>query len=94
MAHVAEEMVSRGRFGCGFAGRTANAGTPFSTPISYTGRNVLNLMANMATCACGWTVISPQGAEDVKKHVMIHVGDAHPGTKVSEGEIRNMIKSV
>lgn len=51
-------------------------------------------MASMATCACGWTIISPQGSEDVKKHVMIHVGDAHPGTKVSEGEIRAMIKSV
>ena len=51
-------------------------------------------MAHMATCACGWTVISPQGAEDAQKHVRIHVGDAHPGTKVSDGELRAMIKSV
>ena len=51
-------------------------------------------MANMATCACGWTIISPQGAQDVQKHISIHVSDAHPGTKVSEGELRAMIKSV
>ena len=88
------EMVPRGRFECGFAGRSTRASALVSTPNSYTGRNVLDPMANMATCACGWTVISPQGAEDVKKHVVIHVGDAHPGTKVTEGEIRTMIKSV
>jgi len=51
-------------------------------------------MANIATCACGWTVISPMGAEDVKKHILIHLQDSHPGTAVSEGEIRAMIKTL
>jgi predicted small metal-binding protein len=51
-------------------------------------------MGNIATCACGWTVISPLGAEDVKKHILIHLGDTHPGTNITEEEIRTLIKSV
>ena len=51
-------------------------------------------MANMASCACGWTVISPIGAEDVQKHLFIHLHDNHPGTTVSEGEIRTMIRTL
>ena len=51
-------------------------------------------MASMGTCACGWTIISPQGPEDAKKHVLIHLGDAHPGTKVSKAEVRALIKTV
>jgi len=51
-------------------------------------------MGNMATCACGWTIISPIGAEDVQKHLLIHLHDTHPGTKVSDGELRTMIKAV
>ena len=51
-------------------------------------------MAKMLTCACGWTVISPVGDEDVKKHILIHLRDIHPGTTISEDEIRTMIKSV
>ena len=51
-------------------------------------------MGNIATCACGWTVISPQGADDVQKHLHIHVKDVHPGTAVSDGELRSMIKTV
>ena len=54
----------------------------------------LLIMAKMATCACGWTVISPVGDEDVKKHILIHLRDTHPGTKISEDEIKAMIKSV
>jgi len=48
----------------------------------------------MVTCACGWTLISPIGAEDVKKHILIHLRDTHPGTTVTEEEIRTMIKSI
>jgi hypothetical protein len=51
-------------------------------------------MGNIATCACGWTIISPIGADDVQKHLLIHVKDIHPGTTVSDGEIRAMIKTV
>jgi len=51
-------------------------------------------MANLATCACGWTVISPIGAEDVKKHLLIHLRDNHPGTNVTGDEISTMIKRV
>lgn len=51
-------------------------------------------MANMATCACGWTIISPVGVEDVKKHILIHLADTHPGTRVSDDEVKTMIKTV
>lgn len=51
-------------------------------------------MAKMSTCTCGWTVISPQGDEDVAKHTRIHLQDTHPETSVSDAELRNMIKSV
>lgn len=51
-------------------------------------------MANIATCACGWTIISPIGVEDVKKHLVIHLHDNHPGASVSEEEIRTMIKTL
>jgi predicted small metal-binding protein len=51
-------------------------------------------MAEMATCACGWTVISPQGRDDVKKHTMLHLKDYHPGTVLSPDEMEKMIKSV
>jgi len=51
-------------------------------------------MGNIATCACGWTIISPVGVEDVKKHILIHLRDTHPGTNVSEAEITTMIKTV
>ena len=51
-------------------------------------------MGNMATCACGWTLISPIGAADVQKHILIHLKDIHPGTSVSDGEIKAMIKAV
>ncbi len=51
-------------------------------------------MADMVTCACGWTVISPQGRNDVKKHVFIHLNDSHPGTVLAPDEMEKMIKSV
>jgi hypothetical protein len=51
-------------------------------------------MANMTTCACGWTVISPLGADNVKKHVLIHLHDDHPGTSVTEDELMKMIKTL
>ncbi|HEV8594192.1 MAG TPA: hypothetical protein VGR51_01525 [Thermoplasmata archaeon] len=51
-------------------------------------------MANMVSCACGWTVFSPVGADDVKKHLLLHLHDIHPGTSVTEDELRGMIKAV
>ena len=51
-------------------------------------------MAKMLTCPCGWTIISPQGEEDVKKHIMMHLHDTHPGTNMTEEEIRKIIKTV
>ena len=63
------------------------------------GRNILNagfvvIMAKMSTCPCGWTIISPQGEGDVKKHMMMHLRDAHPGTVMTEDEIGKTIKTV
>jgi len=69
-------------------------GPPGETSQIYTGLRLRVGMANLATCACGWTIISPIGPEDVQKHLHIHLHDTHPGTKVSDGELRTMIKTV
>jgi len=51
-------------------------------------------MAKMITCPCGWTIISPQGEDDVRKHIAIHLKDAHPGTEMTQEEITENIKSL
>jgi len=51
-------------------------------------------MASMGTCACGWTVITPLGPDDVKKHVSIHLRDNHPGTVLTADEMDKLIKTV
>ncbi len=51
-------------------------------------------MANMLTCPCGWTVISPQGVDDVRKHIAIHLRDVHPGTNMTDAEIQHIIRTV
>lgn len=48
----------------------------------------------MATCPCGWTVISPQGEEQAAKHSRIHLQDVHPEASLTEAEILKMIRSV
>jgi hypothetical protein len=51
-------------------------------------------MAKMMSCDCGWTLISPMGEGDVKKHAMMHMADAHPGMKMTNDQMMKMIKSV
>jgi predicted small metal-binding protein len=51
-------------------------------------------MAKMLSCPCGWTLISPQGDKDIKKHAMIHAKDCHPGLTETEDEVVKMIKTV
>jgi hypothetical protein len=51
-------------------------------------------MAKKLSCACGWTLISPQGENDLKKHTMEHFADAHPGMRVGEAEFKAMVKTV
>jgi hypothetical protein len=51
-------------------------------------------MAEMASCACGWTVISPLGRDDVKKFVSIHLKDSHPGTVLSLDEMDKLIRTL
>lgn len=51
-------------------------------------------MGAMNACSCGWTIVSPLGAEDVKKHTMIPLKDAHPGTVMTREEIMASIKLV
>jgi len=48
----------------------------------------------MASCACGWTVFSPQGEEQATKHVRLHIKEVHPDTLVTDAEIAQMIRSV
>lgn len=51
-------------------------------------------MAKMMSCECGWTLITPMGEGDLKKHAMMHVADAHPGMKVSDADMMKMMKTV
>ena len=51
-------------------------------------------MAKMTSCPCGWTLISPQGDDDIKKHMRIHLADTHPGTSMTDDEIGNTIRTV
>ncbi len=48
-------------------------------------------MAKMTTCPCGWVLISPNGDDDVIKHVSIHLADHHPGTTLTKDEMRKKI---
>lgn len=51
-------------------------------------------MAKMLSCECGWTIITPMGEADLKKHAMMHVADAHPGMKVTDAMMAKMMKTV
>ncbi len=51
-------------------------------------------MAKMGNCACGWTIITPLGDEDVKKHVRIHLKDDHPGTILSDEDMQRLIRNL
>jgi len=51
-------------------------------------------MATGMMCDCGWTIISPKGEMDVKKHAMMHIQDAHPGMKVSDADMMQMMKKI
>jgi predicted small metal-binding protein len=60
----------------------------------YIRNSQIQFMAKMLSCPCGWTLISPQGEEDIKKHAMIHAKDCHPGLTETEDEVVKMIKTV
>jgi hypothetical protein len=51
-------------------------------------------MAHMTTCPCGWTIISPQGANDVKMHISLHLKEYHPGVVQTEAELLAKIKPI
>lgn len=51
-------------------------------------------MGHVVACACGWTLVSPLGAEDVYAHLVVHVRTHHPGIKVSESEMREKIRPI
>jgi predicted small metal-binding protein len=51
------------------------------------------IMTKIASCPCGWTVISPQGEEEAAKHSRIHLQDIHPEASISDAEIAKMIRS-
>jgi predicted small metal-binding protein len=51
-------------------------------------------MASMTSCPCGWTIISPQGENDVLKHMKTHLSDTHPGTAMKDEEIMKTIRSI
>ena len=59
----------------------------------YTRNSLRSLMASMVTCPCGWTLISPQGEEDARKHVKIHLTDVHPGSVMTDEELTKTIKT-
>jgi predicted small metal-binding protein len=49
-------------------------------------------MGAIGTCPCGWTLVSPQGAEDVKKYAMMHMKEVHPDTVMTTEELMTHIK--
>ncbi|MCI4330350.1 MAG: hypothetical protein L3K19_00680 [Thermoplasmata archaeon] len=51
-------------------------------------------MGHMVACQCGWTLVSPLGAEDVYGHLKLHVRDHHAGLKVSDSELREKIHPI
>jgi len=51
-------------------------------------------MAAVNACACGWTIVSPLGEEDVWKHTIIHLRDAHPSLVMTDDELRQHIKTI
>lgn len=51
-------------------------------------------MANMMSCECGWTMITPMGEADLKKHVMMHMQDAHPSMRMTNEQMMKMMKTV
>jgi len=61
---------------------------------AYTEAAIGKSMASMLTCPCGWTIISPQGVDEVKKHTKMHLGDIHPGMTMTEEEIGKIIKTI
>ncbi len=54
----------------------------------------LAAMASMVSCDCGWTLVSPAGDADVKKHASMHAADAHPGMTITEEQMDGMIKRI
>ena len=45
------------------------------------------------TCpACGWTVKSPWGEDDIVEHANLHSKNHHPDMPMTSDEINNMIK--
>ncbi len=51
-------------------------------------------MAKMGTCPCGFTVISPKDDSEVIRHISMHLSEDHPGTAMSNDEIRKKIVSL
>lgn len=51
-------------------------------------------MAKKITCPCGWTLTSPLGDEDIKKHTWIHVRETHPGEVHTDEDIVKSIETV
>ena len=51
-------------------------------------------MAKGMMCDCGWTIVSPMGEMDVKKHAMMHIQDAHPGMRMSDQDMMKLIKTM
>ena len=51
-------------------------------------------MGHMFTCSCSWTLITQEGEGDLIMHVRIHLADAHPGTTMSDEDIRKVVRKV
>jgi hypothetical protein len=51
-------------------------------------------MAHMTSCPCGWTIVSPQGAEDVKMHVSMHLKKYHPEIIQTDAELQAKIRPI
>ncbi|HEY3420698.1 MAG TPA: hypothetical protein VGK23_09115 [Methanomassiliicoccales archaeon] len=45
-------------------------------------------------CPCGFSLITPNGMEELMKHVTAHKSDRHPDMNLSQKQLDSMIKEV
>jgi hypothetical protein len=45
------------------------------------------------SCECGWTLITPMGESDLKKHAMMHIADGHPSMRMTDDMMKKVMKT-
>jgi predicted small metal-binding protein len=74
-------------------------GRPASSALIFYARSYNTSSITMAEgkqfiCACGWTVASPLGEDDVLEHAEIHAKEYHPELNLGREDLRSNIRTV